>query len=212
MNHVGEEKKFLSSLMRGITAQFGDKCEVVLHDLTGGYEHTIVAIENGHITGRRVGDPGSNLGLEVLRGTVQDGDRYNYVTQTKDGRILRSTSIYIKNDENQTIGALCINFDISELLAAENTIKSLTMHSFDQEVRETFVTDVNELLDFLLQECQNEIGKPVSLMSKDEKSKAIEFLDRKGAFLIKKSGEKVCSFFDISKFTLYSILEGVRTE
>jgi predicted transcriptional regulator YheO len=203
--------EFLTSLIRGIAAQFGDKCEVVLHDLTGSYDRTIVAIENNHITGRRIGDSGTNLGLEVLRGTVKNGDRYNYITQTKDGKILRSTSIYIKNKQGDTIGAICINLDISDFIMAENTIKSITMHSLDQEVKEVFVQDVNELLDYLLQECQNFIGKPVSHMSKEEKMKAVQFLDKRGAFLIKKAGDKVCQFLDISKFTLYNYLDDART-
>nr|WP_144937986.1 helix-turn-helix transcriptional regulator [Aneurinibacillus sp. XH2] len=212
MESMKNEIELFSSIAKAITKHFGEKCEVVFHDLTDGYESTIAVIENGHVTGRKVGDCGSNLGLEVLRGTVEDGDKYNYITQTKDGRILRSTSIYLKNKENETIGALCINLDISEFLMAEQTIKSITMHSFENEVKETFVNDVNELLDFLLQECQNEIGKAVSHMTKEDKQRAVEFLDQKGAFLIKKSGDKVCQFLDISKFTLYNYLDTIRGE
>ncbi|WP_246079408.1 helix-turn-helix transcriptional regulator [Paenibacillus piri] len=201
----------MNALIEGIAAQFGDKCEVVLHDLTENYDSTIIAIKNNHITGRRIGDCGSNLGLEVLRGTVKDGDRYNYITQTKDGKVLRSSSIYIKNSKGETIGAICINLDISDFIMAENTIKSITMRNTTDQIDEVFVKDVNELLDFLLQECQNEIGKPVTHMSKDEKIKALEYLDKKGAFLIKKAGDKVCKYFDISKFTLYNYLEDIRS-
>lgn len=211
MESVKLELEFLTSMINGIAAQFGDKCEVVLHDLTQNYDSTIVAIKNGHITGRRIGDCGSNLGLEVLRGTVKDGDRYNYLTQTKEGKILRSSSVYIKNSQGETIGAVCMNLDISDFILAENTIKSITMRNTTSDVEEVFVKDVNELLDFLLQECQNEIGKPVTHMSKEEKLKAIQYLDNKGAFLIKKAGDKVCKFFDISKFTLYNYLDDVRT-
>ncbi|MCM3759237.1 helix-turn-helix transcriptional regulator [Alkalihalobacillus oceani] len=211
MENVRDDFEFLTSLIRGIAAQFGNRCEVVLHDLTGDYDSTIVAIENGHVTGRKVGDPGSNLGLEVLRGTVKEGDRYNYLTQTKDGKLLRSSTIYLRNSKQETIGSICINFDISDFMMAENAIKSLTLRDTDQEVKEVFVNDVNELLDFLLQECQNEIGKPVSHMSKEEKMQAIEFLDKRGAFLIKKAGDKVCKFFDISKFTLYNYLDDIRS-
>lgn len=119
-----EEFDFLTSLIRGIAQQFGDHCEVILHDLTLDYDKTIVAIENGHITDRKVGDPGSNLGLEVLRGTVKDGDRYYYVTQTKTGKLLRSSTVYLKNSKQEVIGTICINFDISNLIMAENAIKS----------------------------------------------------------------------------------------
>ncbi|WP_046174851.1 helix-turn-helix transcriptional regulator [Domibacillus indicus] len=212
MENIKDELPLLLSIMSGITGQFGDKCEVVLHDLTQDYESTIIAIMNGHVTGRKVGDCGSNLGLEVLRGTVEQGDKFNYVTQTRDGKILRSTSIYLKNSQGKTIGSICINLDISDFLAAEQTIKSITMHSLDQEVNEVFVNDVNDLLDYLINECQKEAGKPISLMSKEEKIKAIDYLDIKGAFLVKKSGDKVCQRFDISKFTLYSYLEEVRTK
>lgn len=48
---------FLKRLARGVAAQFGDNCEVVVHDLkSSDPDSTIVAIENGQITGRKVGD------------------------------------------------------------------------------------------------------------------------------------------------------------
>src|SRR5581483_1320311 len=137
-------------------------------------------------------------------------NRFNYITQTKDGKILRSSTVYLKDVDGGKVGSICINFDISDFLMAENTLRTITMHSFDQEVREVFVNDVNELLDFLLQECQKEIDKPVSHMTKEEKTKAIQYLDQRGAFLVKKAGDRVCQFFDISKFTLYQILDEVR--
>lgn len=211
MEHIREESEFLNSLVKGIAAQFGDNCEVVLHDLTGSYESTITAIENGHITGRKVGDPGTNLGLELLRGNHVDGNKFNYVTQTKDGRILRSTSMYMKNNEGKTIGALCINFDITELMMAEKTLHSLTSTGLQTEVKESFVSNVSDLLDALIQEAQEQIGKPVAVMTKEDKMKMIQLLDRKGAFLIKKGGEKIWSYLNISKYTLYNYLEEGKT-
>jgi predicted transcriptional regulator YheO len=213
MENVNEEKELLEALIKGIASQFGENCEVVLHDLTGSYDSSIIAIENSHITGRRIGDCGSNLGLEVLRGTVTDGDRYNYITQTKDGKILRSTSVYLKNSKGNTIGAICMNLDISDFIMAEKTLKSITQHSLESKVvEEVFVNDVNELLDHLLQECQKEIGKPVSHMTKEDKIRAVQFLDKRGAFLVKKAGDRVCQFLDISKFTLYNFLDEKRPQ
>ncbi|GIN14222.1 hypothetical protein J26TS2_40890 [Shouchella clausii] len=211
MESIHDELPLLSSIIKGIAAQFGPNCEVVLHDLTKGYESTIVLIENAHVTGRRVGDCGSNLGLEVLRGSTNEGDRYNYITHTRDGKVVRSSSIYLKNSKQEVIGSICINMDISDLMIAENAIKSLTLHDSEEKVDEVFVSDVNELLDHLIGECQKEIGKPVSHMSKDEKLKALKYLDEKGAFLIKKAGDRVCEFFGISKFTLYNYLDEVRS-
>ncbi|WP_314590285.1 helix-turn-helix transcriptional regulator [Paenibacillus terrigena] len=211
MEQVQAEFEFLTSLVRGIAAQFGDNCEVVLHDLTRPYDSTIVAIENGHVTGRKVGDPGTNLGLELLRGQSDSGNKINYVTQTKDGRILRSTSLYMRNSEGTVIGSLCINYDITDLMMAEKTLQSLTASGLQPEVRESFVSNVSDLLDQLIQEAQEQVGRPVAAMSKEDKMRLIQLLDQKGAFLIKKAGEKICSYLNISKYTLYSYLEESKT-
>ncbi len=207
---VTEELDFFKRLMKMLAMEFGDSCEVVLHDLVHDYDHTIIEILNSHITGRSVGDCGSNLGLEVLRGTVKDGDRYSYVTYTRDGKILRSSSVYIKDDEGKTIGALCVNLDITDTIKAEGLLKKFNQFEIRDDTREVFVNNVSELLDYLLQEAEKSVGKPVASMTKDDKLKFLKSLDDKGAFLISKSGERVCKYMGVSKFTLYNYLETVR--
>jgi predicted transcriptional regulator YheO len=68
-------------------------------------------------------------------------------------------------------------------------------------------TTVNDLLDNLIEQSVALIGKQPALMTKDEKVRAIQFLNDSGAFLITKSGDKVSSYFGISKFTLYSYID-----
>ena len=51
------------------------------------------------------------------------------------------------------------------------------------------------------------IGVPVAMMTKDDKVKALNFLNDAGAFLITKSGDKVAKYFGISKYTLYSYVD-----
>lgn len=211
MESVENEFVFLQDLVKGLAAQFGSNCEVVLHDLNRPYDSTIVAIENGHITGRKVGDPGTNLGLEILRGNQVNGNKYNYVTQTKDGRMLRSSSIYMKNSQGATIGSLCINYDITDLLIAEKTLQSLTTAGQVNEIKESFVSNVSDLLDALIQEAQEQVGKPVAVMQKEDKMRMIQLLDSKGALLVKKGGERICQYLNISKYTLYSYLEEIKS-
>lgn len=214
MENIRDELPLLNMLIQGIAQQFGKDCEVVLLDLSefeerGSY---IVAIENGHVTGRSVGDSGTNLGMEVMRGTDREGNKYNYLTQTKSGRLLRSTTMYIRNAAEIPIGCICINTDITDIIMAEKALKDLTLSDkLNNDVREIFVNDVNELLNILIQESLRYIGKPVAMMDKTDKLKAIQYLDQKGTFLIKKSSEKICSFFGISKYSLYSYLEETRT-
>ncbi|MEK5040559.1 helix-turn-helix transcriptional regulator [Sporosarcina sp. FSL K6-3457] len=207
MESINDEKEFLTLLTKTIASQFGDRCEVVLHDLERSYDSTIVSIENGHLTGRKIGDPGTNLGLEILRGETQDGNRLNYITQTKEGKVLRSSSIYLKNSQGKTIGALCINYDISDLMIAEDILKSLTTPDPQPIVQESFVSNVSDLLDSLISVAQETVGKPVIAMTKENKVQFIHWFDKKGGFLIKKAGERICTYLDISKYTLYNYLE-----
>ena len=67
-----------------------------------------------------------------------------------------------------------------------------------------------DLLDELIAQSVKLVGKPVALMSKEDKVKAIRFLNETGAFLITKSGDKVCKFFGISKYTLYSYIDEAK--
>ncbi len=206
MKTLKEEMSTLTRIAKGIAAQFGKDCEVVLHDYTQSYESTIVLIENGHVTGRKVGDCGTNLGLEVLRGTVSDGDQYRYITQTKDGKILRSTSIYLRDEEGKAIGALCMNWDLTEFYACNSALKDI-LETETGAVEEVITNDVSELLDALIQDSVRYVGKPVISMTKEDKIKGLKYLDDKGAFLIKKAGDKISKFYDISKYTLYNYLE-----
>lgn len=211
MKTVNDESALFQQFLTLISNQFGNKCEVVLHDLTRDYNSTITDIRNGHVTNRTIGGCGSNLGLEVLRGSVIDGDRFNYVTTTQDGRILRSSSIYIKNDEGTVIGSICINLDITETVQFEGYLRQFNRFETSQE-EEVFASDVNTLLQHLIQQGQELLGKPAAEMNKTERIEFIRFLDEKGAFLITKSSEQICELLGISKFTFYNSLETVRNE
>ena len=66
---------------------------------------------------------------------------------------------------------------------------------------------MNDLLDALIEQSVALVGKPVALMSKDDKVAAIQYLNDAGAFLVTRSGDKVSNYFGISKFTLYSYMD-----
>ncbi len=206
MSFVAENLDMLREIARCIARQFGPNCEVVIHDLTLPYDHTIVAIENGHVTGRRVGDAGTNTGLEILRGTAPCEDRYNYVNHSRNGHILRSSSKYFRDSEGKPVGSLCINYDVTDLVLAQRSIQNAANLTDTDDTREVFTSNVDELLEQLMQDTVARIGKPVELMTKEDKVAAIRHLDEKGAFLIKKSAERVSEFYGISKFTLYNYL------
>lgn len=211
MKNIAEAWDIWQAVMEMIQKQFGDSCEVVLHDLTKDYEHTIVDIRNGHITGRKIGGCGSNLGLEVLSGNEVDGNRFNYVVHTRSGKILRSSSIYMHDDDGNVIGSLCINQDITDTLRFEQFLRNYNNYEIEShEKPEFFAENVNQLLDYMCLEAERTVGVSVVEMSREEKSQYIGILDKKGAFLITGSVMKVCEYLRISKYTFYNYLEKIR--
>lgn len=125
MNSVNEQSELLKSVMDLLEKQFGSRCEVVLHDLTKDYNHTIVDIRNGYLTGRKIGGSGTNLGLEVLNGKDQDGNRFNYVS-TPGTAEFSGLPPYFRNDEGKVVGSLCVNLDITETIKFEDFLKGTT--------------------------------------------------------------------------------------
>ena len=211
MNH-DTEFEFAKRMAKGLAGQFGQNCEVVIHDLRGkDLEHSIIAIENGHVTGRSIGDGPSHIVLESLKGDPKMlQDRISYLTRTSDGRVLKSTTLFIRDDEDRVIGLLGINYDISMLVSLEGSLRDFTGQDRLTSEPEAISRNVADLLDELLERSVSLVGKPTAMMSKDDKIRAIRFLDDNGAFLITKSGPKVCQYFGISTYTLYSYLDEIR--
>ena len=208
------EIKFCLQMAKAIAAQFGPNCEVVVHDLgTNEPEHSIVAIENGHVSGRKVGDGPSQVVLEALRSDTRKlQDRLAYLTRTEDGRILKSSTVYMRDENGKAIGILSINYDISAMKAMEEVIHSFVGVAAPEKETPEITHSVSELLEQLIEQSVRLVGKPVALMNKEDKVQAIRFLNDSGAFLITKSGARVCSYFGISKYTLYSYLDEAKTE
>ncbi len=207
---------FLKQLAHGLAAQFGNSCEVVIHDLTKkDLDKSIVYIENGHVSNRHTGDGPSGIVLETLRsdpGRLKD--KLAYLTRTDDGRILKSSTLYIRNEEGKIVYIFSMNYDITTLLAAENSIRGLVQtepedsHGEDASDSPQRIThNVTELLDLLIEQAIARVGKPVAMMNKDDKVAVVQYLNNAGAFLITKSGDKVSSLLGISKFTLYSYMD-----
>lgn len=205
--------QFLFRLAKALAAQFGPNCEVVIHDLqSNDPDSSIVAIENGHVSGRKVGDGPSHVVLEALNNGGIPEDRLSYLAKTADGKTLKSTTVYIRDVDKQPIGILSINYDITLMLAMEETLRQFTATAPEQpdDAPEPIAQNVSDLLDELIEQSVKRVGKPAALMTKEEKVKAIGFLNDTGAFLITKSGGKVCKYFGISKYTLYSYMEEAK--
>ena len=204
-------------IAHGIARQFGNDCEVCIHDLQANdLEHTICYIINGHVSGRKIGDGASKIVLETLEALKKGdnvSDHLGYRTHTSDGRILKSSTIFLKDESGKYRFILGINHDMTNFMNAQSALSNIVenIETTGEDIYGQIPLSVNDLLDNLIEQSVKLVGKTPTLMTKDEKVKAIKFLQDAGAFLITRSGDKISQFFGISKFTLYSYIDQAKS-
>ena len=216
MNRDDLTLESLVMIAHGIARQFGNDCEVCIHDLQANdLEHTICYIINGHVSGRKIGDGASKIVLETLEALKKGdnvSDHLGYRTHTSDGRILKSSTIFLKDESGKYRFILGINHDMTNFINAQSALSNIVenIEAAGEDIYGQIPLSVNDLLDNLIEQSVKLVGKTPALMTKDEKVKAIKFLQDAGAFLITKSGDKISQFFGISKFTLYSYIDQAK--
>ena len=216
MNRDDLTLESLVMIAHGIARQFGNDCEVCIHDLQANdLEHTICYIINGHVSGRKIGDGASKIVLETLEALKKGdnvSDHLGYRTHTSDGRILKSSTIFLKDESGKYRFILGINHDMTDFINAQSALSNIVenIEAAGEDIYAQIPLSVNDLLDNLIEQSVKLVGKTPALMTKDEKVKAIKFLQDAGAFLITRSGDKISQFFGISKFTLYSYIDQAK--
>ena len=98
MESISENQELIQKFMDLLEHHLGESCEVILHDYSKGPMHSIVDIRNGHVTGRSVGGCTTNIGFEILKGTVEAKDEFNYLTYASNGKscALRPSTLRIR--------------------------------------------------------------------------------------------------------------------
>ena len=192
----------LTRMGNAISTTFGENCEVVIHDLSKELDKTIIYIINGHVSNRKLGDGASVLVMDSFSNLdLKQEDKLNYIIKDGDKFIKCSSLFFTEEDKLKYIFA--INFDVSQLIKSQEAINQLIVYEKEEKL-DNFPVDVNEMLDRLIIQSIDIIGKPINKMSYKEKSIAIKFLNESGAFLITKAADKVAEVFGISKYTIYN--------
>jgi predicted transcriptional regulator YheO len=196
----------LKPVMAAIVDLLGPGSEVVLHDMAHP-DASIMAIE-GDVTNRRVGGPLTDSGLGCLR-SPESGRVYSYTTVAEGGRVVKSASVFLTDDEGEIFGGLCINLDITPYLTFDRHLQVLIKPAEEQTDPQTFGSDVGDVLDKMLDDAISAAGIPISLMQRADRLKVIRALEERGAFLLKKAVPLLAERLGVSRHTIYSDLSEI---
>ncbi|MGG4493532.1 helix-turn-helix transcriptional regulator [Brevibacillus reuszeri] len=209
--HIAELKRYIP-VAEAMALTFGKNVEVVLHDLSSPQSSVIYTVNN-HVTGRAVGQSFNHLITQVLLSQKLSNDVVaNYRTETVDGRTIKSTTALIRDVAGEAIGAFCINIDIQSLVNTREFLDDF-IRMEEEAVKQgevEVIQNVWEIVDKLITQMITE--KDADDMDKNEKLHIVGFMDKKGVFLIKGALERVAAELKISKVTLYSYLDEIRSQ
>ncbi|MFF3501112.1 transcriptional regulator [Streptomyces sp. NPDC003247] len=212
--HAARVVEIVAPIVPALAAALAPSTEVVLHDLTR-MPNTIAAIA-GAVTGREVGGPPTDLGLRTFR-TEQPEDIVNYRTETPDGLVLKSSSIFFRTPSGKPVACLCLNSDVRDLEQARQVLAALT--SFGdlpaptgrEEPVESFPTTVDGLADGIIRHAIDAVGVPTHLMKKSHKVAVVRDLDQRGFFAIREAVDVIAQRLGVSRYTIYNYLNEVST-
>ncbi len=199
----------LKVIGEGVSATLGEWCEVVIHDLRT-LDNSIVHI-SGNVTGRKVGGHMTDLGLASIR-SGRTEPQMNYTSYTDDGKTLRSSSIFIHDEDGRPVAAFCINLDVTPLLLFSRFLRTLPAGEDKPELNESFFPDLGQMVETMVAECAYQVGKPVSLMSKSDRVQLVGLLDQKGVFQLRKSVPLVARRLGVTTKTIYNYLTELEKE
>lgn len=228
---AGEREAVINALrpvVPMLAAMAGPHLEVVLHDVSKP-ENSVIAIANGHISGRSVGSsvlegPQNDKGFAAatrikskdaaVHSIVED-----YVTVTADGRELRSASAIFRDAGGEPFATLCLNVDLSGFQAAHGWLSQMlkpmvtSMAAAAATATTAPLAPAESQMDTLMQEIISEAvgpGGSAETMKREEKIQAVGAMQRRGLFIVKGGVERAAAALGVSRFTVYNYMEQLR--
>lgn len=220
-----------SKLTEFLGRALGPDYEVALHDLTDK-DCSIVAIANNHISGREIGAPLTNVALKIIADrSYQTSDyRVHYRGMSADGKLLRSSTFFLKSETGALVGMLCINFDDSRYKQVSDSILGLchpdsfveTNFSFDDqrvtvqlppsEDPESFQHTPRGVAGSEVANVLRDMNVAADRLTQEEKMEVVGVLESRGVFLLKGAVKDVAEALCCSPASVYRYLSKLRKE
>lgn len=213
------------SLVELLGLTLGPDYEIVLYDLRRE-DKSIIAIANGHVSGRTVGAPLTESSLKSIANKEYTNIDYkaNYNSVSKNNKLLRSSSLYIKDGNNALVGLLCINFDDSSFVEITKNIMSLchpneliNKNSFEKieniitsDESDNIGTSVEDVTRHAIQSVLKNISVPLDRLTKEEKIEIVAQLNDRGIFMLKGAVPHVSKILHSSEATVYRYLSDLN--
>ncbi len=179
--------------------------EVVLHDLSKP-EQSIVVIAN-NLSGRKVGDPATNYGVARTQDPAFPDVLQNYANRFPDGRVVKSTSIGLRNSKGEYVGTICLNIDVSMLSSAMAILGRLAhMEEAAVDIVENFPPPGLSVLREEVEQYAASRNTTPRALTLEQRRELIRLMAGKGLMDLKNAQGAVAEMLGVARSTVYSYL------
>lgn len=200
----------------------GEDTEIVLRDCRKP-AHDIVAIANGHVSGRTIGAPITDFTLSILANEQWKEKNYvvNYTGKAKPDKVLRSSTYFIR-EEGELVGQLCINVDTTPYQRLSQEIEKLGgLHLLPEKGEDRLICSVpvedfsnDGLKDMMERAVRKVIGSTEAVvrerLTQEDRLQIIDELNHNGLFQIKGAVGEAADYLYCSEASVYRYLSKIN--
>ena len=195
----------------------GENTEVILHDLTK-YEHSVVHIINGYITNRKIGDSITDFMLDFISKESKGDKQFvcRYTSKTTTGKLIHSSTYFIRDENNDIVGALGLNSDYDEVKKSLAFLSSLFPNHIDDKtislnnIKENLSSDHHGMTLNKIDTIIKQFDVEPQRMKTKEKTEIITALNECGIFNIRGSVQAVADKLYMSEPSVYRYLKKIK--
>ncbi|WP_299951582.1 PAS domain-containing protein [uncultured Ruegeria sp.] len=191
------------ALTRAIPMLFGNRVEVVLHDLD---TDSIASIENP-FSQRKPGDPSNMHETEFRPGETVIGP---YEKVNWDGSILRSISVVLRDEAGIARLVLCINHDQADLQQLSQLVRNLQPAQVASAQPDSlFRNDWHERLNVFVSDWCAHRNTRVDSLDREDRRALVNALETSNALAERNAAAYVARLLGVSRATVYNDLRAV---
>ena len=196
---------------------FDSNTEIVLYSLDN-IKSSIIAVHNGHISGKKIGDPLSSFAISKLKDKGKEGPPYylNHISLSKDKTPLRSNTFFILDKAGKPRGVITISTDVAKYQKAADLLLALASmpnmengnsNAIDLERLQSTPKDL--IMDIIYDVTSKKEIEPSRLLP-EEKLEVVRRLNNENFFLMKGAVNQIATILDSSEATIYRYLSKVN--
>ena len=198
---------------------FGENTEVILYDFKD-INNSVIAIHNGHISGRTIGSPLTSFALSKLKDKGKEGPPYylNYLGMSKNNTPLNSNSFFILDKNGKPKGMLSINTDVTKYQQAAEILQKLAFLPSakpiekDNNNMEAFHISPRDMINGIINDVTHSGDISIERLTVEEKIEIVKRLNAEKFFLIKGAVSEVADILGISVATVYRYLGKINKD